>query len=127
VTAAKTKAPIKELFVFDEVYRVALNVVICSDTTEWDRWLDDIKFDKSERLDHTKVDGIYYRLLPEHCNGSNGNLIMIKTKNFPVLIHEISHLIFQVFDEKGVPLRLENDEAFAYYLEFWFNKIRKAW
>lgn len=125
-----SKAPVKELWLFDEVYRVGLNLVVCSDRKQWDKWLDDIKYSEDEeaRIAHNLVDGAYYRVTPDNNTaGNNTNVIFLRTKNISVLTHELIHLIFKTFDEKGVPVRLENDEAFAYYLEMWLNKVRKAW
>ena len=115
------------LFDFDEVYRVALNVVICQDRKMWDKWLDDIGF-TADRIDHERVNGCYYRILPDNNSaGANSNVIFLRTKNLSDLLHECTHLVFNQFAEKGVPIRVENDEAFAYYLEYWFNKVRKEW
>ena len=117
----------KELYLFDEVYRVGLNIVICSNTDEWGNFLDSIGF-TGERLDHVSQDAVYYRVNNENNkNGNNTNVIFLRTKNFSALLHELIHLTFNAFDEKGIPTRVENDEAFAYYVESWFTRVRKAW
>lgn len=111
----------------DNIYRTSLCILICPDTTEWDKWLDNIKY-SGERIQHKHSDGAYYRILAEdNGDGLNTNIIFLCRKNFSILSHELIHFIFRTFTEKGIPLRVENDEAFAYYLEFWINLVREEW
>jgi hypothetical protein len=39
------------------------------------------------------------------------------------LIHEISHLVISIFQDRGVEVGEDNTEPFAYYQEFWFRKL----
>ena len=45
------------------------------------------------------------------------------TRHKAILGHELVHLIFQIFNNKGVPVRQGNDEAFAYLFEYYFNAV----
>lgn len=41
-----------------------------------------------------------------------------------VLVHEISHLVFFILDDRGADK--SDTELVAYYNEYWFNKLRNA-
>jgi hypothetical protein len=43
------------------------------------------------------------------------------------LAHELVHLTMNVFDNAGVPIHYENEEGFAYYLEYWFREISRVY
>ena len=45
------------------------------------------------------------------------------TKDVPTLVHELYHLCVAIFDTKGVPVNVDNDEAMAYYLAYWLSKL----
>jgi len=49
--------------------------------------------------------------------------IIINWFNIPEISHEISHLIFQLFDNRWIPIRLENDEIFSYHMQFYMKEI----
>jgi hypothetical protein len=44
-------------------------------------------------------------------------------KDFYCLLHEVSHLLIKVFEDKGMEVNDHTTEAFAYYQEFWFRKL----
>lgn len=118
---------VKEIHLFDKVYRNALTLFLADDPAEVDKFLDDIGF-KGDRIIHKNHQAAYYRIrLDENEAGNDGSMLWMKVKDIPCLVHELSHFIFQEFTEKAVPLTLENDEAFAYYLEFWTNEVMEAW
>lgn len=41
------------------------------------------------------------------------------------LVHELVHLVTQIFRSRGIPVNWENDEIFAYHLAYWFVCITK--
>lgn len=45
--------------------------------------------------------------------------------NKGLIIHELSHYCFYVMNRKGIPINVENDEVFAYMIEYMFNKLSK--
>ena len=49
--------------------------------------------------------------------------ILINWFNIPEISHEISHLIFQLFDNRWIPIRYENDEIFSYHMQFYMKEI----
>jgi len=39
------------------------------------------------------------------------------------MVHELGHLCIQLFETKGIPITVNNDEAFTYYLSHWVGKL----
>ena len=48
-----------------------------------------------------------------------------KSRNIPTVTHEIIHLIHEVFNNRGIPTTYKNQEAMAYYMDFWIKQILK--
>jgi hypothetical protein len=46
--------------------------------------------------------------------------------NSGVLVHELSHAVLSIFDDRGIPMSKENTEAFAYTIEHLFLKCTRA-
>jgi hypothetical protein len=46
-------------------------------------------------------------------------------KNISIIIHELLHYCFYVYDKKGIPINRKNDELIAYMLEYMFNQIMR--
>lgn len=46
-------------------------------------------------------------------------------KNNANLVHELTHLVFSIFEDRNIPTRRENDEIFAYHLAYWYTCITK--
>lgn len=111
----------------DNVFRTRLNIVIVADTDEWGKWLDKAGF-TGERHEHKTKEAMYYRVLPEdNTLGNNWSVIFLRKQDMSHLVHELVHFIFNTFDSAGVPTRIENDEIFAYYMEYWVNSVREEW
>ncbi len=63
-------------------------------------------------------------------DGAKGHLVSVKnfdwsSKQMAILGHEIVHLVFAILSHKGVPIRTENDETFAYLWECYFRQAVK--
>lgn len=111
----------------DNVYRTALELMVSPDPSEVDKWLDMIGF-TGERHEHASRNAMYYRIKPdENRDKENCTFIWLREKHIPSLAHELTHFIFGEFEEKGIPLSAENDEVFAYYMEFWLNMVLDEW
>lgn len=52
--------------------------------------------------------------------------IVINKFNILTLTHELLHFCFNVFDDRGIPIRYENDEAMAYYFEMILEMVIKG-
>lgn len=46
-----------------------------------------------------------------------------KSRDIPTIAHEITHLVFEVFKERGIPNSYQNQESFAYYHAYWMEQI----
>lgn len=40
-----------------------------------------------------------------------------------VLAHELTHLVMHTFNQTGVMIDIDNEEAFAFYMEYWFGEM----
>jgi len=43
------------------------------------------------------------------------------------LAHELVHLVMNTFDNANVPIAYDNEEAFAYYMEYWFREMNRVY
>lgn len=112
---------------FDPVYRVVLSVIIDRDPESSNRWLDDAGY-TGERSDPNTKEGQFYALTNDNMkDGGASQFIWLRKKDLNTLSHELLHFVMYVFNDKNVPIRYENDETFAYYFEYWFNRVRKEW
>lgn len=48
-------------------------------------------------------------------------LVFVKGRWYHVLVHEAVHLTNMIFDQKGIRLDIDNDEYYAYYIEYWYS------
>lgn len=39
------------------------------------------------------------------------------------LAHEVSHLVMTIFDDRGIPIAIQNEEIFAYHVGYWMKVI----
>lgn len=53
-------------------------------------------------------------------------LFFEKGVDISTIAHETIHLVLYILDTSDVPLNIYNQEAIAYYYEFWLLKILKA-
>lgn len=66
---------------------------------------------------------------------SNGSCSVIEIDNIPyfvllfrektkrVVVHECVHMVHYIFDEKGIPVSVENSEAIAYMTDFLSEQV----
>lgn len=53
-----------------------------------------------------------------------GGLIIVWLRrhiDYYILTHEVCHLVFYMFEFKGIPIREENSEVFCYSVEYWIK------
>lgn len=55
--------------------------------------------------------------------GEGGIVIFMEEFNLSILVHEIYHAVFYLFDSLGEKLTNENQEKFAYTYQFIFNQL----
>ena len=45
------------------------------------------------------------------------------TNDYGIAVHEITHLVDRVFQNRNILITADNTETRAYYIEFWFKKF----
>lgn len=110
---------------YEPVYRVALSFCV-GDKDGLIDLLKDAGYKDFEWLNEG-ASGHSIRLDPSNSTfGGNAQVIWMEKFETGMMVHEIVHLMTDTMDTKGVPIREENSEAMAYYVEYWFNKITRA-
>lgn len=116
----------KEWHFFEKVYRVWV-VVLISEPAEFYQFMKDAGYNDLTYLKQGSTTGWLISMNSENNTMGNDCYIMWLHKfESGCLVHEITHLAMSVFEDKGVPIRAENTEAFAYYCEYWFNEINRT-
>lgn len=115
----KNKSALK--FIRDEVYRAHFWFGY-GDALKYKKLLFKILGEEADDFleDIEKVQGRYYSI-----NNTGRRVVLVwvnDPKDLGNLAHEISHLVFDTFIYKGIPLLDETTEPFAYYIEFCFDK-----
>lgn len=71
--------------------------------------------------------GYNIRLTPENNkNNSSYTIIWLPKFDAGILVHELAHYVMHTFDKVGVPISLENEEAFAFYIGYWWKEIDRV-
>lgn len=39
------------------------------------------------------------------------------------LVHEVVHLVMHIFTDRGIPINCDNEEIFAYHVDYWTQVI----
>lgn len=119
-----------ELHFFDDFLRTYLVFII----GPRDKFVDFLKdhYLKESVLDELNLQtasGYCIRLNEENCDikGQNCYAIWLKERHLPCLVHELTHLTHIAFDETGIPIAVQNQETFAYYIEMWVKRITEMW
>lgn len=116
----------KQWHFFDKVYRVWV-VLLIGEPDDFYQFMEDSGYKDMEVLKQGSTSGWCIHLNSD--NNDMGNycfIIWMRKFETACFVHELTHLTMMVFDDKGVPIRNENTEAFAYYTEFWFNEITRT-
>lgn len=119
----------KEWHFFDKVYRTYV-IVVNGTGEQFAKFLkDDCSYtDRVDDLNLEHSTGYLIDMNSENNDAGNTCLIMwLPKQKLPTLVHELAHLCDFVFSDKGIPMRRENTEAYAYYLEHWFIEITELW
>ena len=52
-------------------------------------------------------------------------IVMENLEDINTLVHELIHVVFDLFADRDIPIELGNDEVFAYYYTYLYNSITK--
>jgi hypothetical protein len=115
------KSELMTLRVEDKLYGVKLNILVGGVWTDFRAFVvrDNPDADKHMPANHEKLG----------CYASEGDydyLWLASSEDLGVLVHEISHLVFDVLSSRGIKLNRSTSEAYAYYTEWWFTQIMDA-
>jgi hypothetical protein len=117
----------KEWHFFDKVYRIWV-VVVISSPGEFKDFMDAACYKHVDDIEEDLSSGYCVNLNASNTtNGNYATIVWLRRKEIGCLVHELSHLVMFILSDKGVPIAIENTEAFAYYQEYWFNEITRAW
>lgn len=111
---------------FDKVYRSWVTLVV-GEPEDFYSFMERCGYKEMEALKEGSTTGWCIHLNSD--NNDMGNdcfVVWMRKFEMGTFVHELTHLTMMIFDDKGVPVRGENTEAFAYYTEFWYNEITRA-
>jgi len=107
----------------EKVYRRWVVLVICP----WDELIEELRKSHYIYVDELElVAGMNVRLTHDNSDQSC-TLIWMPSWSSSVLVHELSHLVMATFDRASVPISFENEEGFAFYLEYWFAEMNRVY
>ena len=111
---------------YEPVFKVTLLFIVGCSVNELKKYSD-----KKKIIIHEieKMAGFTCILEPIETKSKDGGIFtehimwIENKKNFYDLLHESLHLVGQIFNERGIPIRKENDEMMAIYQEWWFKTL----
>lgn len=107
----------------EKVYRRWVVLMVCP----WEELVEEMRKAKYIYVDEMiKAAGYNIRLSYDNSD-HNYTVIWMPKFSSSVLAHELVHLIMATFDRAGVPIGLENEEAFAFYMEYWFTEMNRVY
>lgn len=114
----KKKAKLWHWLIPENVYRFPIHLVLCSDYKKAQEWTTK-NVCKSEN-DWSSLACGRTMYFPDP-----GKLVVWiqSPKNIVVIAHEVVHAVFMILDMRGVPLREENSETFAYLHEYFLGEM----
>jgi|SRR6185295_19370024 len=107
----------------EKVYRRWVVLMICP----WDEFVEEMRKAKYIYADElTRAAGMNVRL---NYDNSDHNCTVVWMPKFSssVLVHELVHLVMATFDRASVPIAFENEEAFAFYMGYWFAEMSRVY
>lgn len=113
----------KQWHFFDKVYRVWV-VLAIGDYGDFKQFLKDCTY--TEDYEDGNAGACIYLNKENTTNGNRAFIVYLSKFETACLVHELTHLAMMVFVDKGVFIGNENTEAYAYYVEFWFNEMTRV-
>lgn len=110
-------------FFEDTLYDVTL-VLICGGTSiQAERKLKKLGAISFQSSSVTALSWFYNVEASNQINGHNFRVIWWNGDEISFLVHELLHLVMNVFDAKDIIISWQNDEPMAYYIDFWTELI----
>jgi hypothetical protein len=79
-----------------------------------------------DEVEDMRPAGINVRLSYDNSD-RNYTIIWMPKFSSSVLVHELSHLVMATFNKTDIPITYDNEEAFAFYMEYWFGEINRVY
>ena len=115
------------LYIYDPVLKSYLNIFYECNYKELNKYISEtynvtVKEDDSD-------DGCFFKIKDSDTQEEHYCIWIRKIKNnthaYSKIIHELVHYLFQIFYDRGIKVGKNNDEIFAYFQQFYFEKIYK--
>jgi len=113
----------KEWHFEEKIYKRWVVLMICP----WDELVEEMRKAKYIYVDDIQqAAGMNVRLTYDNSD-HNCTVVWMPKFNTTVLVHELVHLVMATLDKTAVPVSYENEEAFAFYLEYWFGEMNRVY
>lgn len=113
----------KEWHFEEKIYRRWVVLMICS----FDELLEELKSCEYKYVDDVvKTAGYNFRLTLDNSN-QTCTVVWMPKFSAGVLVHELSHLVMHTFNQTSVPIDIDNEEGFAFYLAYWFEEMMRVY
>jgi len=107
----------------EKVYRRWVVLMIGS----WEELVEEMRAAKYIYVDDMeRAAGMNIRLDLENSDHTC-TVIWMPKFSLSVLAHELVHLVMATFNRASVPIAYDNEEAFAFYMEYWFREISRVY
>ena len=122
----------KDFIIDEHIFKTSTRFIIGCSGKEFDKRLKKINGKKNTNYDRKEVLGGYVCGTVIPSTEGYFRLVWIEdSKDFGGIIHELSHLVVRICEDKGLPIKANietgdvGDETFAYLLEFYTNEVKK--
>lgn len=107
----------------DKVYKRWVVLMICS----YEELIEELRKCEYKHIDEVgRAEGYNFRLNMENSN-QTCTLIWLPNMNQAGLVHELVHLVMWTFDQCSVLIHLDNEEAFAFLMEYWVAEMNRVY
>ena len=104
----------KQYNIDDPIYHAQLTIFI-GDVEEIRKYL-------KEKIDYDIGEVFDGKFIPQ----PRHKIIVMPKFEYDTLLHEVIHYVFAIFKIRGIPIKYQNDEVFAYYYEMTIKNILKS-
>lgn len=107
----------------EKIYRRWVVLMICP----WEELLESLRESNYAYVDEmTRSAGMNIRLTLDNSD-QTCTVIWMPEYSAGVLAHELVHLVMATFDRAAVPISYDNEEVFAFYMEYWFTEMNRVY
>lgn len=104
---------------YDEVFKVEVTFLNGHKPEDVNKWFEKNNIEKDDDIDIVYDNGGLWK--------TEGHGLILWVKEFAdyyVITHEAVHLVYEIMNNKGIPINRENDEVVSYMVEYW---VRTLW